>query len=86
MANLGIMINKWLVPARKKAKRTLMQRVQDKLPRQMITREYSLHRWILEIFLVNFIIMTPWIYFCWDFTIRGEREFPFPSIPKNESL
>ena len=49
VANLGIMINKWLVPARKKAKRTLVQRVQDKLPRQMITREYSLHRWILEI-------------------------------------
>ena len=52
VAKLGIMINKWLVPARKKAKRTLVQRVQDKLPRQMITREYwanSLHRWILEI-------------------------------------
>ena len=49
VANLGIMINKWLVPARKKAGRTLVQRVQDKLPRQMITLEYSLHRWILEI-------------------------------------
>ena len=40
VANLGIMINKWLVPARKEAKRTLVQRVQDKLPRHMITREY----------------------------------------------
>ena len=72
MAKLGIMINKWLVPARRKAKRTLVQRVQVKLPRQMITREYwanSLHRWILEIFLVNFIIMTRRIYFYWDFAM-----------------
>ena len=72
VANLGIMINKWLVPARKEAKRTLVQRVQDKLPRHMITREYwanSLHRWILEIFLVNFIIMTQRIYFYWDFAM-----------------
>ena len=71
VTNLGIMINKWLVPAKPEAEKTLLQ----KMPFHMATRGYwanNLHLWILMIFLVNFLIMAQRIYFYRDFaTLNG---------------
>ena len=66
--NLGIMINKWLVPAKPEAKKTLLQ----KLPFHMATREYwanNLRLSMLLIFLANFVIMAQRIYFYRDFVM-----------------
>ena len=56
LTNLGIMINKWLVPAKSEAKKTLLQKLLEKLPFHMATRGYwanNLRLWILLIFVTN---------------------------------
>ena len=71
LTNLGIMINKWLVPAKPEKKKTLL----EKLPFHVATRKYwanNLRLWILLIFLANLVIMAQQVYFYRDFaTLNG---------------
>ena len=72
LTNLGIMINKWLVPAKPEAKKTLLQKLLEKLPFHMATRGYwanNLRLWILLIFVVNFGIMAWRIYFYHEYAM-----------------
>ena len=72
LTNLGIMINKWLVPAKPEVEKTLLQKMLQKLPFHMATRGYwanNLRLWILMTFLVNFLIMAQRIYFYRDFAM-----------------
>ena len=69
---MAILINKWLVPTKPEIKKSLFQRVVQKLPLHMVTREYwsnNLRLWILLISLVNLVIMAQRIYYYSDLTM-----------------
>ena len=73
LTSLGIMINKWLVPAKPEPNKTLLQRLMlEKMPFHLATKEYwanNLRLWILLIIFVNVVIMAQRIYFFRDFVM-----------------
>ena len=60
------------MPTKPEIKKSLFQRVVQKLPLHMVTREYwsnNLRLWILLISLVNLVIMAQRIYYYSDLTM-----------------
>ena len=69
--NLSIMITNWLVPKEAKVK-TQTEKLVEKLPKQMLTREFwnsSQTIWILSIFLINLGIMAQRMYYFRNFSM-----------------
>ena len=77
------MINKWLVPPAPPKKKTLVERLQDKLPQRYMSKEYwsnnkSLHAAIFVILLINAILFVHRAYYFKDFSmLSGLTPNPF---------
>ena len=69
--NLSIMITNWLMPKEAKVK-TQTEKLVEKLPKQMLTREFWISSktiWILSIFLINLGIMAQRMYYFRNFSM-----------------
>ena len=89
--NLGIMINKWLVPPRPEKKKTSKEKFLEKLPTQLMTMEYwsnTLRIWILFIIAMNIAIMVQRVYYYRHFVTlnNGPNYFFFTSRATGKAL
>ena len=89
--NLGIMINKWLVPPRPEKKKTLKEKLLEKLPTQMMTMEYwsnTLRIWILFIVVMNIAIMIQRVHYYRHFVTleNGPNYFFFTSRATGKAI
>jgi len=89
--NLGIMINKWLVPPRPEKLKTMKEKLFEKLPTQMMTKEYwsnTLRIWILFIIAMNIAIMIQRVHYYQHFVglDNGPNYFFFTSRATGKAL
>merc|ERR1719341_636424 len=81
--DLGLMINKWLVPPAPPRKKTFCERLQDKLPQRYMSKEYwsnnkSLHSAIFVILVINIILFVHRAYYFRNFSmLNGLTPNPF---------
>ena len=89
--NLGIMINKWLVPPRPEKKKTIKEKLFEKLPTQMMSMEYwsnTLRIWIFFTIVMNIAIMVQRVYYYRHFVTlnNGPNYFFFASRATGKAL
>ena len=70
--NMGIMINKWLVPPPEDKKKPIKESLSEMLPVNVFSKDFwtsSKRMWVLIIFLVNIVIMSQRVYYFSSFSM-----------------
>ena len=70
--NMGIMINKWLVPPPEDKKKPIKESLAEILPVNVFSKDFwtnSKRMWVLLIFLVNIVIMSQRVYYFSSFAM-----------------